>query len=101
MRQIHHQLEDRLKARIFAAEFALLLHRLLHRRLEEAGIDFSPEPAVVLSTIHLLGLRLEEGNLRARRGASDGCPDWLRVLKASKLNSLKPSNPTEGEQTVM
>ena len=46
VRPIYHQIETRVKAHIFVAALALLVQRLLHRRLEQAGIDFSPERAM-------------------------------------------------------
>ena len=54
MRPIYHQIETRVKAHIFVAALALLVQRLLDRRLEEAGIDFSPERAMeALATVRL------------------------------------------------
>ena len=99
VRPIYHQVELRVKAHIFVAALALLIQRLLDRRLEEAGIDFSPERAMqALSTIRLVSLRLEDQ--AERRGVSGGCPDALRVLKALKLTDLKPPAPPKGEETV-
>ena len=100
VRPIYHQVEERVKAHIFVAALALLIQRLLHRRLEQAGVDFSPERAMqALSTIRLVTLRLEDQ--AERRGASGGCPDALRVLKALKLTDLKPPTPPDGKNTVM
>jgi transposase len=100
VRPIYHQVELRVKAHIFVAALALLIQRLLHRRLQEAGIDFSPERALqALSTIRQVSLRLEDQ--AERRGVSGGCPDALRVLKALKLTDLKPPSPPKGEETVM
>ncbi len=100
MRPIYHQIELRVKAHIFVAALALLVQRLLHRRLEQAGIDFSPERAMqALSTLRLVTLRLD--NQPERRGVSGGCPDARRVLKALSLTDLKPPAPPEGEKTVM
>jgi hypothetical protein len=100
VRPIYHQVELRVKAHIFVAALALLVQRLLHRRLEQAGIDFSPERAMqALSTVRLVTLRLEDQP--ERRGVSRGCPDALRVLKALKLTDLKPPVPPKGEETVM
>ena len=60
IRPIYHQIELRVKAHVFVAALALLLQRLLHRRLEQAGIDFSPERAMqALSTVRHVCLRLE------------------------------------------
>ena len=59
MRPIYHQVALRVKAHIFVAALALLIQRLLHRRLEQAGIDFSPERAMqALSTVRLVTLRV-------------------------------------------
>jgi len=100
MRPIYHQIEQRVKAHIFVAALALLLQRLLDRRLEEAGVDFSVERAMeALSTVRLVTLRLEDQ--AERRGVSGGCPDARRVLKALKLDELKPPSPPTGEETVM
>ncbi len=100
MRPIYHQIELRVKAHIVVAALALLVQRLLHRRLEQAGIDFSPERAMqALSTLRLVTLRLD--NQPERRGVSGGCPDARRVLKALSLTDLKPPAPSESEKTVM
>jgi transposase len=100
VRPIYHQVETRVKAHIFVAALALLVQRLLHRRLEQAGIDFSPERAMqALSTVRFVTLRLDDQP--ERRGVSGGCPDARRVLKALKLTDLKPPVPPDGEETVM
>ena len=100
MRPIYHQIEERVKAHIFVAALALLVQRLLHRRLEQAGIDFSPERAMqALSTLRAVTVRLDDQP--ERRGVSVGCPDARRVLKALSLTDLKPPDPPDGEKTVM
>jgi transposase len=100
VRPIYHQIETRVKAHIFVAALALLVQRLLHRRLEQAGIDFSPERAMqALSTVRMVTLRLDDQP--ERRGVSGGCPDARRVLKALKLTDLKPPVPPDGDETVM
>jgi transposase len=100
MRPIYHQIEPRVKAHIFVAALALLVQRLVHRRLEEAGIDFSPERAMqALCTLRLVSLRLDDQP--ERRGVSGGCPDARRVLKALGLTELKPPDPPDNEKTVM
>ncbi len=100
VRPIYHQVELRVKAHIFVAALALLIQRLLHRRLEQAGIDFSPERAMqALSTVRLVTLQV--GDQPERRGVSGGCPDALRVLKALKVTDLKPPTPPDGENTMM
>ncbi len=100
MRPIYHQIESRVKAHIFVAALALLVQRLLHRRLEQAGIDFSPERAMqAVSTLRLVTLRLDDQS--QRRGASGGCPDARRVLKAVGVAELKPPDPPDSENTVM
>lgn len=100
MRPIYHQIEERVKAHVFVAALALLVQRLLHRRLEQAGIDFSPERAIqALSTLRLVTLRLDDQP--ERRGVSGGCPDARRVLKALSLTDLKPPAPPDGEKSVM
>ena len=43
LRPIYHQIEQRVKAHIFVAALALLVQRLLGRRLQEAGVDLSPD----------------------------------------------------------
>jgi transposase len=100
MRPIYHQIEPRVKAHIFVAALALLVQRLLGRRLEESGLDLSPERALqALSTVRLVRFRLEgQGD---RRGVSGGCPDARSVLKALKLIDQRPPVPPEGEETVM
>jgi transposase len=102
MRPIYHQIEMRIKAHIFVAALALLVQRLLKRRLEEAGVDLSPDRAMeALQTVRLVTLRLEDQP--QRRGVSGGSADARRVLKALRLNltDLKPPAPPEGEETVM
>jgi transposase len=100
MRPIYHQIESRVKAHIFVAALALLVQRLLHRRLEQVGIDFSPERAMqALSTLRLVTLRLDDQP--QRRGVSGGCPDARRVLKALGVTELKPPDPPESEKTVL
>jgi transposase len=102
MRPIYHQVETRVNAHIFVAALALLVQRLLRRRLEEAGVDLSPEGALkALSTVRLVRLQLEDQPQRS--GVSGGSADARRVLKALKLNlaDLKPPAPPEGEETVM
>jgi transposase len=100
VRPIYHQIETRVKAHIFVAALSLLVQRLLHRRLEQAGIDFSPERAMqALSTVRMVTLRLDDQP--ERRGVSGGCPDARRVLKALKLTDLKPPVPPHGDETVM
>jgi hypothetical protein len=100
VRPIYHQVETRIKAHIFVAALALLVQRLLHRRLEQAGIDFSPERAMqALATVRHVTIRLDDQP--ERRGVSGGCPDARRVLKALKLTDLKPPVPPDGQKTVM
>ena len=100
MRPIYHQIEPRVKAHIFVAALALLVQRLLHRRLEQAGMDFSPERALqALSTLRLVTLRLDDQS--ERRGVSGGCPDARRVVKALGLSDPRPPGPPEREKTVM
>ena len=100
MRPIYHQIEPRVRAHIFVAALALLVQRLLHRRLEEAGIDFSPERAMqALCTLRLVSLRLDDQS--SRRGVSGGSPDARGVLKALGVTELRPPNPPEREKTVM
>jgi hypothetical protein len=100
VRPIYHQIETRVKAHIFVAALALLVQRLLHRRLEQAGIDFSPERAMeALTTVRHVTICLEDQP--ERRGVSGGCPDARRVLKALKVTDLKPPAPPEGQETVM
>jgi transposase len=102
MRPIYHQIETRVKGHIFVAALALLVQRLLKRRLEDAGVDLSPDRAMeALSTVRLVTLRLEDQP--QRRGVSGGSADARRVLKALRLNltDLKPPAPPEGEETVM
>jgi transposase len=100
MRPIYHQVESRVKAHIFVAALALLVQRLLGRRLQEAGVDLSPERAMqALSTVRLVAFRLE-GQVE-RRGITGGCPDARLVLKALKLIDQRPPAPPEREETVM
>src|SRR5512142_3118885 len=100
MRPIYHRVESRVKAHIFVAALALLVQRLLGRRLQEAGVDLSPERALqALSTVRLVSFRLE-GQVE-RRGITGGCPDARLVLKALKLVDQRPPAPPEGEETVM
>ncbi len=100
MRPIYHQIESRVKAHIFVAALALLVQRLLHRRLEQAGVDFSPERALhALSTLRLVTLRLDDQS--ERRGVSGGCPDARRVVKALGLTDPRPPTPPDRETTVM
>jgi transposase len=100
MRPIYHQIEERVKAHIFVAALALLVQRLLHRRLEQVGINFSPERAMqALSTLRVVTVRLDDQP--ERRGVSGRCPDARRVLKALSLTDLKPPDPPKGEKTVV
>jgi hypothetical protein len=100
MRPIYHQIETRVRAHIFVAALALLVQRLLGRRLNEAGVDLSPERAIqALSTVRLVTFRLEGQS--DRRGVAGGCPDARVVLKALKLLDQRPPVPPEGEETVM
>jgi transposase len=99
-RPIYHQIEPRVKAHIFVAALALLVQRLLGRRLQEAGVDLSPERAMqALSTVRLVTFHLE--GQPERRGMAGGCPDARLVLKALKLVDQRPPAPPEGEETVM
>jgi transposase len=60
LRPIYHRIEPRVKAHIFVAALALLIQRLLSRRLQEAGVDHSPERAMhALSTVRLVTLQAE------------------------------------------
>ena len=100
LRPIYHQIEARVKAHIFVAALALLVQRLLGRRLQEAGVDLSPERALqALSTVRLVSFHLE--GQPERRGITGGCPDARRVLKALKFADQRPPTPPEGEETVM
>jgi hypothetical protein len=100
LRPIDHQVEPRVKAHIFVAALALLVQRLLGRRLQEAGVDLSPERAMqALSTVRLVTFRLE--GQPERRGMAGGCPDARLVLKALKLVDQRPPAPPEGEEAVM
>jgi len=100
MRPIYHQIETRVRAHIFVAALALLVQRLLCRRLEDGGVDLSPERAMqALATVRLVTFRLEDQG--ERRGVSGGSGDARRVLKALKLRDLQPPTPPQGEETVM
>jgi transposase len=100
LRPIYHQIEPRVKAHIFVAALALLVQRLLGRRLQEAGVDLSPERAMqALSTVRLVTFHLEGQS--EHRGMAGGCPDARLVLKALKLVDQRPPAPPEGEETVM
>jgi transposase len=100
LRPIYHQIEPRVKAHIFVAALALLVQRLLGRRLQEAGVDLSPERAMqALSTVRLVTFHLE--GQPERRGLAGGCPDARLVLKALKLVDQRPPAPPEGEETMM
>jgi transposase len=99
LRPIYHQIAPRVKAHIFVAALALLVQRLLGRRLQEAGMDLSPERAMqALSTVRLVTFHLE--GQPERRGLAGGCPDARLVLKALKLVDQRPPAPPEGEETV-
>jgi transposase len=100
LRPIYHRVEPRVKAHIFVATLALLVQRLLGRRLQEAGVDLSPERALqALSTVRLVTFRRE--GQPERRGLAGGCPDARLVLKALKLVGQQPPMPPAGEDTVM
>src|SRR5512135_3116320 len=100
LRPIYHQVEPRVQAHIFVAALALLVQRLLGRRLQEAGVDLSPERAMqALATVRLVAFRLE-GQVE-RRGITGGCPDARLVPKALKLIDQRPPAPPEREETVM
>ena len=100
LRPIYHQIEPRVKAHIFVAALALLVQRLLGRRLEEAGVDLSPERVMqALTTVRLVTFHLE--GQPERRGMAGGCPDARLVLKALKLIDHRPPSPPKGEETVM
>ncbi len=100
LRPSSHQVEPRVKAHIFVAALALLVPRWLGRRLEDSGLELSPERALqALSTVRLVRFRWEgQGD---RRGVSGGCPDARLVLKALKRVDQRPLVPPEGEETVM
>jgi transposase len=100
LRPIYHQIEQRVKAHIFVAALALLVQRLLGRRLQEAGVDLSPERAMqALSTVRLVIFRLDGQS--ERRGVTGGCPDARLVLKALKLVDQRPPVPPEEEDTAI
>jgi transposase len=100
MRPIFHQIEPRVKAHIFVATLALLVQRLLERRLEEADVDFSAVRAMeALSTIRHVTFHLEDQPLRS--GISGGCPDARRVLKALRIDNVRPPKPAVIGETVM
>jgi transposase len=98
LRPISHQIEPRGKAHIFVAALALLVQRLLGRRLEESGLDLSPERAPqALSTVRLVRFRLAGPG--DRRGVTGGCPEARLVLRALKLADQRPPVPPEGAET--
>jgi transposase len=101
MRPIYHQVEPRVRAHIFVAALALLVQRLLERRLRDAGIEFSVTRAMeALSTVRQVTFRVEGEGRRA--GVAGGSPDARRVLKALKVDELRPPTPpAELAATVM
>lgn len=100
MRPIYHRDDRRVRAHIFVAALALLLRRLLQRRLQEAGVDLSPEVALeTLRTVHHVAVRVANG--KTRPGVSQASPQARRVLKALGLQNLRPPAPPPDQSTIM
>ena len=99
MRPIWHHSEDAVKGHIFVAALALLVERLLERRLKEAGVDLSAR--VALQTLQTLRyVRFQVGQ-QVRTGTTMGSAQARQVVRALKIDDLRPPTPPKGEETVV
>ena len=95
MRPIYHQIESRVKAHIFVAALALLVQRLLHRRLEQAGIDFSPERAMQALSHAPVGDPPPRRSVRTAR-SQRGLPGRAAGLEGAGLDRPQATIPSRG-----
>ena len=99
MRPIWHTNERRVRAHIFVATLAFLIERMLERALKAGGVPLSAQAALMaLQTIR--HVRFQAG-AEERTGVTPGSPRARQVLKALKINELRPPTPPEGPQTTM
>jgi transposase len=99
LRPIYHRVEHRVKAHIFVAALALLIRQLLERRLQEAGVELSPEEALqAVACVRHVTLRLPQGE---RSGVSAANARAQKVLRALDITQLRPPTPPLGTATRM
>ena len=99
MRPIWHRAERRVRAHIFVAALAFLLDRMLERALKAANVSLSSTSAwSALETIRYVQFVV---NGESRSGVTPGSVRARQVLKAVKLNDLRPPTPPTGQETTM
>ena len=99
MRPIWHHAERRVRAHIFVAALAFLLDRMLERALKAANVSLSSTSAwSALETIRYVQFVV---NGESRSGVTPGSVRARQVLKAVKLNDLRPPTPPTGQETTM
>ena len=99
MRPIWHHAERRVRAHIFVAALAFLLDRMLERALKAANVSLSSTSAwSALETIRYVQFVV---NGESRSGVTPGSVRARQVLKAVKLNDLRPPAPPTGQETTM
>jgi len=99
MRPIWHHAERRVRAHIFVAALAFLLDRMLERALKAAGVSLSSTSAwSALETIRYVQFVV---NGESRSGVTPGSVRARQVLKALKLNDLRPPTPPTSQETTM
>ncbi len=99
MRPIWHHAERRVRAHIFVAALAFLLDRMLERALKAANVSLSSTSAwSALETIRYVQFVV---NGESRSGVTPGSVRARQVLKAVKLNDLRPPTPPTGHETTM
>src|SRR5229473_2194791 len=99
MRPIWHHVERRVKAHIFVAALAFLIERMLERALKDARLSLSARSALeALKTIRYVQFRIDG---ERRSGVTPGSSRARQVLKALKLENVRPPTPPSGEETTM
>lgn len=99
MRPIWHTNERRVRAHIFVAALAFLIERMLERALKDAGVALSAQAALVaLQTIR--HVHFQAGD-EEHTGITPGSSRARQVLKALKIQELRPPTPSAGPKTTM